>query len=214
MQVTARAPHRPCLISFVPAVSSAFFPLTARQPWSVVAASRSRVALKLLKWKRVCHSHYVRLSLGAPPSPLLAFHLPSLSLPLSLEPRSIPIHVLLACLFPSISTSFTSTKNLYGIYIYIYLVFVSRIHIYRDGTLRGRIEKREEKVKTFGLNYRPLARKDRKGGERGRGSEDKYRALRVSFEPLLVNVVGSVLGDDITRVPLVTRAETNGRPDS
>lgn len=66
MQVTARAPHRPCLISFVPAVSSAFFPLTARQPWSVVAASRSRVALKLLKWKRVCHSHYVRLSLGAP----------------------------------------------------------------------------------------------------------------------------------------------------
>lgn len=100
------------------------------------------------------------------------------------------------------------------IYIYISRLRLANSYIYRDGTLRGRIEKREEKVKTFGLNYRPLARKDRKGGERGRGSEDKYRALRVSFEPLLVNVVGSVLGDDITRVPLVTRAETNGRPDS
>lgn len=31
---------------------------------SRLASSRSRVALKLLKWKRVCHSHYVRLSLG------------------------------------------------------------------------------------------------------------------------------------------------------
>lgn len=33
MQVTARAPHRLCLVSFVPGVSSAFFPVTTRQPW-------------------------------------------------------------------------------------------------------------------------------------------------------------------------------------
>lgn len=158
MQVTARAPHRPCLISFVPAVSSAFFPLTARQPWSVVAASRSRVALKLLKWKRVCHSHYVRLSLGAPPSPLLAFHLPSLSLPLSLEPRSIPIHVLLACLFPSISTSFTSTKNLYGIYIYIYISSSSREFIYISG--------------------RNVARKDRKKRRKSENVRSKLSSSR------------------------------------
>lgn len=130
MQVTARAPHRPCLISFVPAVSSAFFPLTARQPWSVVAASRSRVALKLLKWKRVCHSHYVRLSLGAPPSPLLAFHLPSLFLFLS----SLALYLYLYTYYSRVSfpqfLRVLRAQKTYMVYIYIYLVFVSRIHIY------------------------------------------------------------------------------------
>lgn len=46
MQVTARAPHRPCLISFVPGVSSAFFPMTARQPWHGSASSRPVSALR------------------------------------------------------------------------------------------------------------------------------------------------------------------------
>lgn len=145
MQVTARAPHRPCLISFVPAVSSAFFPLTARQPWSVVAASRSRVALKLLKWKRVCHSHYVRLSLGAPSSPLLAFHLPSLFLFLSRASLYTYTRTTRVSLSLNFYEFYEHKKLIWYIYIYIYLVFVSRIHIYRDGTLRGRIEKKRRK---------------------------------------------------------------------
>ena len=41
-----------------------FLPLDGKTT-VVAAASQSRVALKLLKWKRVCHSHYVRLSLVA-----------------------------------------------------------------------------------------------------------------------------------------------------
>lgn len=145
MQVTARAPHRPCLISFVPAVSSAFFPLTARQPWSVVAASRSRVALKLLKWKRVCHSHYVRLSLGAPSSPLLAFHLPSLFLFLSrasLYTYTRTTRVSLSLNF----YEFYEHKKLIW-YIYIYISRLRLANSYISGRNVARKDRKKEKKK-------------------------------------------------------------------
>lgn len=80
MQVTARAPHRPCLISFVPGVSSAFFPMTARQPWcgsAWLGSSRlvsSRVVSALCRTEIAQMETSVSFSLRSPVT-LLAFSL-------------------------------------------------------------------------------------------------------------------------------------------
>lgn len=101
MQVTARAPHRPCLISFVPGVSSAFFPMTARQPWcgsAWLGSSRlvsSRVVSALCRTEIAQMETSVSFSLRSPVT-LLA---PSLSLIL---PRSF----LFSVLSPFISVAF------------------------------------------------------------------------------------------------------------
>jgi len=94
MQVTARAPHRPCLISFVPGVSSAFFPMTARQPWcgsAWLGSSRlvsSRVVSALCRTEIAQMETSVSFSLRSPVT-LFAF-----SLFLSLLPRFFLFSVL------------------------------------------------------------------------------------------------------------------------
>lgn len=161
MQVTARAPHRPCLISFVPAVSSAFFPLTARQPWSVVAASRSRVALKLLKWKRVCHSHYVRLSLGAPPSPLLAFHLPSLSP--SLSRASLYTYISIRTTRVSLSLNFYEFYEHKKLIWYIY-IYISRLRLANSYISGRNVARKDRKKRRKSENVRSKLSSSREEG--------------------------------------------------
>lgn len=111
MQVTARAPHRPCLISFVPGVSSAFFPMTARQPWcgsAWLGSSRlvsSRVVSALCRTEIAQMETSVSFSLRSPVTPLALslslFHSFTLSLTLIL-PRSF----LFSVLSPFISVAF------------------------------------------------------------------------------------------------------------
>lgn len=123
MQVTACAPHRPCLISFVPGVSSAFFPLTARQPWS-----QRRLSL-MSHWNcsngnecvilttSACHSELRLLSPSHPP--LFLFRYPSL---FPFPSYRLLIHLLLFC-SPQfhetrIATIFTVAANVYDLRVF------------------------------------------------------------------------------------------------
>lgn len=104
--MTARAPHRPCLISFVPGVSSAFFPMTARQPWcgsAWLGSSRvvsSRVVSALCRTEIAQMETSVSFSLRSPVT-LLAF-----SLRLSFTRSPLPRSLLYSVLSPFISVTF------------------------------------------------------------------------------------------------------------
>lgn len=108
MQVTARAPHRPCLISFVPGVSSAFFPMTARQPWcgsAWLGSSRlvsSRVVSALCRTEIAQMETSVSFSLRSPVT-LLAF---SLSLSFSSSSSRFLLFSVLSSFICRVSCSF------------------------------------------------------------------------------------------------------------
>jgi len=86
--VTARAPHKPCLISFVPGVSSAFFPMTARQPWCGSAWLGSSRLVSSRVVSALCHTEIAQMETSVSfslrsPVTLLAY---SFSLSLSFSP--------------------------------------------------------------------------------------------------------------------------------